>query len=207
MLKTAVAAESNAQREVSIAAATSVPETDPIVPERWIAEYRSTTTGGDRGIVEVQTGQTEEGFTYLYDATTAPALDEADKECRERLSGDVIDSVVGMIPDDWLRDTGTFPDRANQRDAYRSFLQARLADAEDRDLGAREEAVADQEGQHDQDRRTHPCRRASYAICWRRCRRGIDHRRRPSRRVTSRPMERRSFVRSSISYGAWSARA
>jgi hypothetical protein len=56
----------------------------------------------------------------------ATALDEADKECRSRLSGDVIARVVGLIPDDWLTDTEPFPDPRSQREAYGSFLTARL---------------------------------------------------------------------------------
>ena len=54
------------------------------------------------------------------------------------------------------------------------LAQPRLADAQDRDLGAGEQAVADHEGQHDQDLHAHACRRGAYAICCGRCRRGID---------------------------------
>jgi hypothetical protein len=57
----------------------------------------------------------------------ASALHEADSECHDRLSPDVIDRVVALIPDDWLGDTDTFADAASQRQAYGSFLQARLA--------------------------------------------------------------------------------
>jgi len=57
----------------------------------------------------------------------ASALPEADVACRERLQGDVIAEIVERIPDDWLRDTDTFPDAASQRQAYAAFLQARLA--------------------------------------------------------------------------------
>ena len=57
----------------------------------------------------------------------AAALEQADAECRLRLSGDLLARVVGLIPDDWLRDTETFTDAASQRGAYLSFLQARLA--------------------------------------------------------------------------------
>lgn len=57
----------------------------------------------------------------------AEALEQADAECRGLLSGNLIASVVDLIPDEWLRDTETFADAAAQREAYRGFLQARLA--------------------------------------------------------------------------------
>lgn len=56
----------------------------------------------------------------------ATALQDADAECRSRLSGDVIAGAVALIPDAWLADTETFPDPAGQRAAYRSFLTARV---------------------------------------------------------------------------------
>ena len=57
----------------------------------------------------------------------ASELEAADARCRERLGADVIGAVVDLIPDDWLRDTETFATSADQRQAYRSFLLARLA--------------------------------------------------------------------------------
>ncbi|MES2938958.1 MAG: HipA family kinase [Pseudomonadota bacterium] len=57
----------------------------------------------------------------------AAALEQADAECRGRLAGEAIAGVVELIPDDWLRDTETFADAAAQREAYRNFLQGRLA--------------------------------------------------------------------------------
>jgi hypothetical protein len=60
----------------------------------------------------------------------AAALEEVDAACRARLSGDVIARIVGLIPDEWLRDTDTFADAAGEREAYCSFLQARLAASE-----------------------------------------------------------------------------
>lgn len=56
----------------------------------------------------------------------ATALEEADGECRSRLPDDVIARAVGLVPDAWLADTDTFPDPASQREAYRSFLAARV---------------------------------------------------------------------------------
>jgi len=56
----------------------------------------------------------------------ATALEEADDECRSRLSGEAIARIVGLIPDDFLMDADAFPDPQSQRDAYAIFLRARL---------------------------------------------------------------------------------
>jgi hypothetical protein len=56
----------------------------------------------------------------------ATALEDADQECRSRLSGEVIARVVGLIPDAWLTDAEAFPDPGSQREAYASFLTARV---------------------------------------------------------------------------------
>jgi hypothetical protein len=56
----------------------------------------------------------------------ATALEDADAACRSRLSAEVIAGVVGLIPDAWLTDAEAFPDPARQREAYGSFLSARL---------------------------------------------------------------------------------
>jgi hypothetical protein len=56
----------------------------------------------------------------------ASALEAADKECRLQLSSEVIAAAVDLIPDAWLTDTETFADPASQREAYRSFLTARV---------------------------------------------------------------------------------
>lgn len=69
-------------------------------------------------------------FTPVQDHVLLPfaaSLGQADRECRERLSGGVIASIVELIPDSWLRDTDSFADAAAQRQAYRQFLEARLA--------------------------------------------------------------------------------
>ncbi|HYF58143.1 MAG TPA: HipA family kinase [Burkholderiaceae bacterium] len=57
----------------------------------------------------------------------ASGLERADAECRERLAGGAIAHVLDLVPDDWLRDADVFPTPADQRDAYRGFLEARLA--------------------------------------------------------------------------------
>jgi hypothetical protein len=56
----------------------------------------------------------------------ADSLEQADAQSRQSLSGDVIGSILELIPDDWLRDSDTFADAAAQRHAYFRFLEARL---------------------------------------------------------------------------------
>jgi hypothetical protein len=56
----------------------------------------------------------------------AGSLEEADTECRARLSDATIAGIVDLIPEDWLRDTDAFADAAAQREAYSHFLGARL---------------------------------------------------------------------------------
>jgi hypothetical protein len=56
----------------------------------------------------------------------ATMLEDADRQCRGQLSGEVIARAVALIPDAWLCDTETFADPAGQREAYRSFLTARV---------------------------------------------------------------------------------
>ncbi|MEJ8836829.1 HipA family kinase [Ramlibacter sp. AN1133] len=56
----------------------------------------------------------------------AAALGDADQEGRLRLSDEVIARVVSLIPDAWLCDTEAFAEPAGQREAYRSFLTARV---------------------------------------------------------------------------------
>lgn len=57
----------------------------------------------------------------------ADELDAADAASGAMLSGDVTARIVDLIPDEWLRDRDAFADPAAERQAYRSFLQARLA--------------------------------------------------------------------------------
>jgi hypothetical protein len=56
----------------------------------------------------------------------ATALEDADRECRARLTGEVIARAVDLIPDAWLADSETFAGPASQREAYRNFLAARV---------------------------------------------------------------------------------
>lgn len=56
----------------------------------------------------------------------ATALAEADAELRPKLTPQVIDAIVGMIPDDWLRDSTPFVGPVEARQAYAAWLQGRL---------------------------------------------------------------------------------
>jgi hypothetical protein len=56
----------------------------------------------------------------------ASALDEADATLSQRLTPQLIDRIVQLIPDAWLADDPQFADHEAQRDAYRRHFQARL---------------------------------------------------------------------------------
>jgi hypothetical protein len=56
----------------------------------------------------------------------ASALDEADATLSRRLTPQLIDGIVQLIPDAWLADDPQFDDHDAQRDAYRQHFQARL---------------------------------------------------------------------------------
>ena len=56
----------------------------------------------------------------------ASALREADRDLSARLTTEVIEAIVHLIPDDWL-DDGQFHAPSDQQQAYRKYLLARLA--------------------------------------------------------------------------------
>jgi hypothetical protein len=69
-------------------------------------------------------------FALIRDHVLLPfagELDAADASSSARLSGGVIADIVDLIPDEWLRDRDAFAEPAAEREAYRGFLQARLA--------------------------------------------------------------------------------
>ena len=55
----------------------------------------------------------------------ASQLAQADNTLRARLTPDLLDAVVDLIPDDWLTPEAGIGDAAAQRAAYRTFLQTR----------------------------------------------------------------------------------
>jgi hypothetical protein len=67
----------------------------------------------------------------------ATLLDEVNTEFRERLGGGIIPAVVALIPDDWLKDS-PFESADEHRQAYITFLQARLSASETFVKGAKD---------------------------------------------------------------------
>lgn len=61
---------------------------------------------------------------------SASLLDEVNAEFSQRLAGDVIPAVVSLIPDDWLSTDSPFDSAEEHRQAYVSYLQARLSASE-----------------------------------------------------------------------------
>ena len=59
----------------------------------------------------------------------ASALEEVDKAMKQLLNKQVIDSIVALIPEDWI--TATFPESVESvRNIYSEFLQIRLESSE-----------------------------------------------------------------------------
>jgi hypothetical protein len=56
----------------------------------------------------------------------AGALREVDSEMRSVLSGERLESIVGLIPDEWLPEDPGFDGKAGQREAYLNFFERRL---------------------------------------------------------------------------------
>lgn len=56
----------------------------------------------------------------------ASQLTEADVFCKQILTKEVIESIVAIIPDDWLKEDPLFASKEEQRNAYTVFLQTRM---------------------------------------------------------------------------------
>jgi hypothetical protein len=56
----------------------------------------------------------------------AGALREVDSEMRSELSGERLENIVGLIPDEWLPEDPGFDGKAGQREAYLNFFERRL---------------------------------------------------------------------------------
>jgi hypothetical protein len=68
-------------------------------------------------------------FTQIADHVLLPHAGDllaADERLRPRLAGDVLAAVVAQIPAEWLDDEAEFEDDAQQRAAYRRYLEERL---------------------------------------------------------------------------------
>lgn len=68
----------------------------------------------------------------------ASLLEEVNAEFSKRLAGGVIPAVVSLIPDDWLLRDSPFESADEHRQAYISYLQARLSASEIFVKGARD---------------------------------------------------------------------
>jgi hypothetical protein len=56
----------------------------------------------------------------------ASKMKEADEECRKILNEGVIASVVGTIPDEWLKEEGSEESPSEKKEIYKQFLITRL---------------------------------------------------------------------------------
>jgi hypothetical protein len=56
-------------------------------------------------------------------------LKSVNKECRDKLTGDVIHDIVSLIPDDWLILEPPFRSADEYRQAYEQFLLTRIANS------------------------------------------------------------------------------
>jgi hypothetical protein len=58
--------------------------------------------------------------------TFAGAIPEADAALAPRLTDEVLREIMGLVPEEWLRDEPGFADTAAVRGAYVTFLSGRL---------------------------------------------------------------------------------
>ncbi len=56
----------------------------------------------------------------------ATQLEEVDVLCKQILSKDLIESIVALIPIDWLKDEALFESKEEQRNTYATFLLSRM---------------------------------------------------------------------------------
>lgn len=56
----------------------------------------------------------------------ASDLDEADSELAPILTPEIVQAIVGQVPESWLGDVEQFPDVESHREAYVQYLSARL---------------------------------------------------------------------------------
>jgi hypothetical protein len=73
--------------------------------------------------------RSREPFLLIKDHVLLPfatALKEADARMSEKLTPEVIEATVRLIPDDWLVDSSVFGNRQQLREAYIEYLMRRL---------------------------------------------------------------------------------
>jgi hypothetical protein len=56
----------------------------------------------------------------------ASKLEEANRRSREKLDTGILQEIVGLVPDEWLDETGIFASREENRQAYLTYLSRRL---------------------------------------------------------------------------------
>ncbi len=77
--------------------------------------------------------QAQKPFTHVKDHVLLPQateLDAVDAAFRSILSGDRIQAIIALIPDEWLMDDASFASVTEHRQAYIQFLETRLAHTE-----------------------------------------------------------------------------
>jgi hypothetical protein len=69
-------------------------------------------------------------FAHVKDHVLLPfagSIEEADETLSERVTPELIQNILGLIPDDWLNVESKFAGAREHREAYRDYLLARLA--------------------------------------------------------------------------------
>lgn len=57
----------------------------------------------------------------------ASELEAADALCKPLLTPELVQEIVGLIPEEWINEDDEFPDKAAQRQAYAQYLNERVA--------------------------------------------------------------------------------
>jgi hypothetical protein len=73
--------------------------------------------------------RSQDPFAMIKNHVLLPAADQLEQaaaRCTERLTSDIIETIVQLIPDSWLKDDTTFNTAAEYRTAYAQYLQRRL---------------------------------------------------------------------------------
>lgn len=73
--------------------------------------------------------RSREPFLLIKDHVLLPfagALEEVDGRMSERLTPQIIDAIISLIPDGWLTDSSVFGDSQQHREAYLAYLLQRL---------------------------------------------------------------------------------
>lgn len=72
-------------------------------------------------------------FVHIKDHVLLPyatELDAVDAAFKKILTGEQIDAIVALVPDEWLSDDAPFASKAEQKEAYATFLKLRVANSD-----------------------------------------------------------------------------